>query len=118
MNSSTIVRNALGMCSSPHQLTQPCSSALPQAVATFLRDHLEDLERGALGELLGHHEPFEVAVMHAFIDQQRFVGAPLDVSLRQLLAQFRLPGEAQKIDRIMEKGRSSVGLRWSAAWRR
>lgn len=30
---------------------------------------------------------------------------PLDIALRRLLAQFRLPGEAQKIDRIMEKVR-------------
>lgn len=33
----------------------------------------------------------------------RYSGLAIDVALRRLLAQFRLPGEAQKIDRIMEK---------------
>jgi hypothetical protein len=41
--------------------------------------------------------------MHAYVDGERFAGQPLDAALRALLAGFRLPGEAQKIDRIMEK---------------
>jgi len=32
-----------------------------------------------------------------------FTGKPLDEAIRHYLAGFRLPGEAQKIDRMMEK---------------
>lgn len=32
-----------------------------------------------------------------------YLSQPIDGALRRLLDQFRLPGEAQKIDRIMEK---------------
>lgn len=74
-----------------------------QAVAQFLRTHAADLDKSAMGEYFGHHEDFEVSVMHAWIDMERYSGLPLDSALRALLAQFRLPGEAQKIDRIMEK---------------
>ena len=41
--------------------------------------------------------------MHAYVDAERFSGLSLDAALRRLLYNFRLPGEAQKIDRIMEK---------------
>ncbi len=56
-----------------------------------------------MGELFGHHEEFELAVMRAWVDGERYAGMAIDSALRRLLAQFRLPGEAQKIDRIMEK---------------
>ncbi|KAK9904753.1 hypothetical protein WJX75_001787 [Coccomyxa subellipsoidea] len=75
----------------------------PQAVAAFLREHLADLDKGQLGEYLGHHEDFACAVMYAYIDGERFQGYSIDAALRLLLGSFRLPGEAQKIDRIMEK---------------
>lgn len=42
-------------------------------------------------------------------EQEQYVGVALDAALRGLLAQFRLPGEAQKIDRIMEKASPVVG---------
>jgi hypothetical protein len=39
----------------------------------------------------------------------RFGGLSIDVALRAFLAPFRLPGEAQKIDRLMEvRGRGAV----------
>lgn len=73
-------------------------------VAAFLRTHHDNLDKTQLGELLGHHEDFAVAVMHAWIDgEPSMTGQAVDQSLRRLLAGFRLPGEAQKIDRIMEK---------------
>lgn len=72
-------------------------------MAAFLRQHTSELSLTALGEYFGHHEEFEVAVMHAFIDMESYGGLAIDEALRRLLAQFRLPGEAQKIDRIMEK---------------
>ena len=41
--------------------------------------------------------------MYAYIDQMDFGGVEFVAALRQLLGKFRLPGEAQKIDRLMEK---------------
>jgi len=41
--------------------------------------------------------------MYAYIDGFDFSGVNIVQALRTLLNKFRLPGEAQKIDRIMEK---------------
>ena len=77
-------------------------------VARFL--HSEDrLDRGAIGDYLGEKDDFNIAVMHAYIDLVDFSKvdknsntAFLD-ALRIFLGSFRLPGESQKIDRLMEK---------------
>lgn len=42
-------------------------------------------------------------VMYAYIDQLNFAEMDFVAGLRRFLAGFRLPGEAQKIDRLMEK---------------
>jgi brefeldin A-inhibited guanine nucleotide-exchange protein len=42
-------------------------------------------------------------VLHAYVDQLDFTGMTFDMAIRRFLAGFRLPGEAQKIDRMMEK---------------
>jgi brefeldin A-inhibited guanine nucleotide-exchange protein len=41
--------------------------------------------------------------MHEYIDLLDFNGTSIVFALRQLLSKFRLPGEAQKIDRLMLK---------------
>lgn len=41
--------------------------------------------------------------MHAFVDQLDFNNIPFVDALRLFLQSFRLPGEAQKIDRYMLK---------------
>ncbi len=46
---------------------------------------------------------FNKEVLHLYIDEMDFVGLPFVESLKKLLAGFRLPGEGQKVDRIMEK---------------
>ena len=56
-----------------------------------------------IGDYLGQHGEFQLAVMHAYVDSMNFVGMKFDKALRMFLNGFRLPGEAQKIDRIMEK---------------
>ena len=47
--------------------------------------------------------PCRVQVLHEYIDMMEFKGLPLDEAIRHFLSGFRLPGEAQKIDRMMEK---------------
>lgn len=44
-----------------------------------------------------------IAIMHSFVDQMDFANTPFVDALRMFLQAFRLPGEAQKIDRFMEK---------------
>lgn len=56
-----------------------------------------------IGDYLGQHEEFPLAVMHAYVDSVKFSGMKFDAAIREFLKGFRLPGEAQKIDRIMEK---------------
>lgn len=41
--------------------------------------------------------------MHAFVDMMDFKDLPFVDALRTFLQAFRLPGEAQKIDRFMLK---------------
>jgi hypothetical protein len=56
-----------------------------------------------IGDYLGQHEEFQLSVMHAYVDQMQFANFKFDLAIREFLKGFRLPGEAQKIDRIMEK---------------
>lgn len=41
--------------------------------------------------------------MYAYVDQINFTEMPIVPALRKFLDGFRLPGESQKIDRLMEK---------------
>ncbi|KAK9689979.1 hypothetical protein RND81_09G095800 [Saponaria officinalis] len=56
-----------------------------------------------IGDFLGQHEEFPLAVMHAYVESMNFSGMTFAAAIREFLSGFRLPGEAQKIDRIMEK---------------
>ncbi|XP_047066260.1 brefeldin A-inhibited guanine nucleotide-exchange protein 5-like [Lolium rigidum] len=72
------------------------------SVAQFLKNN-SSLNKVMIGEYLGQHEEFPLAVMHAYVDSMKFSGLKFDAAIREFLKGFRLPGEAQKIDRIMEK---------------
>lgn len=67
------------------------------------------LDRTAMGEYMGEKDDFCIAVMHAFIDQVDFRpalakdGISFLEALRIFLGCFKLPGESQKIDRMMLK---------------
>lgn len=74
----------------------------PQNIAKFLIG-TDGLSKTALGEYLGEGEEENIAIMHAFVDQLDFTGSSFVDALRLFLQSFRLPGEAQKIDRFMLK---------------
>ncbi|CAG8577855.1 2424_t:CDS:2, partial [Racocetra persica] len=61
------------------------------------------LNKVSIGEYLGEGDQESIKVMHAFVDRMDFAGLGFVDALRSFLQTFRLPGEAQKIDRIMEK---------------
>ena len=57
------------------------------------------LDMAVLGELLGARE--QADLLSEYLRMMNFRGQSLERSLRKLLAGFRLPGEAQKIDRYL-----------------
>ncbi|WFD28283.1 guanine nucleotide exchange protein for ADP-robosylation factor [Malassezia nana] len=74
----------------------------PRAIARFLF-YADGLSKRSIGEYLGEGDADNIATMHAFVDLMDFRDMPLTTALRRFLQAFRLPGEAQKIDRYMLK---------------
>lgn len=74
----------------------------PEDVASFLMKS-EGLNKVSIGEYLGEKCDFNLAVLDAFVNLHDFSNLLIVRALRQFLSSFRLPGEAQKIDRMMEK---------------
>ncbi|CAH0564682.1 unnamed protein product [Brassicogethes aeneus] len=70
-------------------------------VAQFLYKG-EGLNKTAIGDYLGEKNDFNEKVLQSFVDLHDFTDLILVQALRQFLWSFRLPGEAQKIDRMME----------------
>uniref|UniRef100_A0A8C3A1P8 ARF guanine nucleotide exchange factor 2 n=1 Tax=Cyclopterus lumpus TaxID=8103 RepID=A0A8C3A1P8_CYCLU len=71
-------------------------------IAQFLHQE-ERLDTTQVGEFLGENIKFNIEVMYCYVDQLDFCGRDFVSALRAFLEGFRLPGEAQKIDRLMEK---------------
>lgn len=89
-------------------------------MARFLLENSETLDKTQIGEVLGK-EPdaafvkddgadpenggkgFFLRILHHYVGRMDFTGLMFDDGIRLFLSGFRLPGEAQKIDRIMEK---------------
>ncbi|XP_020713557.1 uncharacterized protein LOC101454088 isoform X4 [Ceratitis capitata] len=74
----------------------------PQGVARFLISR-KGLSRQMIGEYLGNlQNQFNMAVLNCFALELDLSGMQVDVALRKFQAYFRMPGEAQKIERLME----------------
>eukprot|EP00743_Colponemidia_sp_Colp-15_P009442 GILK01010322.1.p1 GENE.GILK01010322.1~~GILK01010322.1.p1 ORF type:complete len:519 (+),score=75.99 GILK01010322.1:94-1650(+) len=73
----------------------------PIAVAQFLKGE-SGLNRVKIGLYMGEPDDFNRKVAEAYIRSFDFRNLTLDAALRIFLAGFKLPGEAQKIDRLME----------------
>ncbi|XP_066452403.1 cytohesin-4 isoform X1 [Eleutherodactylus coqui] len=73
----------------------------PEQIANFLFNGA-GLSKAAIGEYLGQRESLNIQVLKAFVKCHNFNKLSLVDALRRFLGSFRLPGEAQKIDRIME----------------
>jgi brefeldin A-inhibited guanine nucleotide-exchange protein len=89
-------------------------------VALFFLTNKDKLDKTQIGEALGR-EPdsafvkgdgvnaekggpgFWMRILHHYVDALDFTDLLFDEAIRLFLSGFRLPGEAQKIDRIMEK---------------
>ncbi|XP_019086127.1 PREDICTED: brefeldin A-inhibited guanine nucleotide-exchange protein 4-like isoform X2 [Camelina sativa] len=74
----------------------------PEEVASFLMK-TAGLNGTVIGDYLGERDELPLKVMHAYVDSCNFEKKDFVEAIRFFLRGFRLPGEAQKIDRIMEK---------------
>ncbi|XP_060135843.1 cytohesin-4 [Zootoca vivipara] len=72
-----------------------------EEIAKFLYKG-EGLNKTAIGDYLGERDPLNLQILQAFVECHQFANLNLVQALRQFLWSFRLPGEAQKIDRMME----------------
>ena len=79
----------------------------PESVSNFLLKYCEgskvSLDKTTIGNYLGEGKEYNLLVLHSYVDLLDFTGMEIDEAIRKFLAGFRLPGEAQKIDRMMEK---------------
>ncbi|XP_069989097.1 IQ motif and SEC7 domain-containing protein 1 isoform X6 [Penaeus vannamei] len=74
----------------------------PQAVAKFLLTR-KGLSKQMIGEYLGNlQNSFNMAVLECFAQEIDLSGMQVDVALRKFQTHFRMPGEAQKIERLMQ----------------
>ena len=74
----------------------------PVVIAKFLLE-TDGLDKAVIGEYLGEGDEKNIAIMHAFVDEMEFENTEFVDAMRRFLQSFRLPGEAQKIDRFMLK---------------
>ncbi|KAL7558124.1 hypothetical protein ACA910_013180 [Epithemia clementina (nom. ined.)] len=79
----------------------------PAEVARYLWNLKNVLDKTMIGEYLGREAEYQngfcIRVLHEYVRLLDFTGMVFDEAIRYFLSGFRLPGEAQKIDRIMEK---------------
>ncbi|CAH2079880.1 unnamed protein product [Thlaspi arvense] len=73
----------------------------PKSVASFFR-YTCGLDKNLIGDFLGNHDQFCVQVLHEFAKTFDFQNMNLDNALRLFVGTFRLPGESQKIQRVLE----------------
>lgn len=85
-------------------ITSYCSIH-PSSLAQFLRE-TPGLNREEIGVFISQgpsdRYPFHAIVLKSFLNTFTFEDVPFGAALRMFLSSFRLPGEAQCIDRIME----------------
>lgn len=80
----------------------------PKEIAQFLFDNVDGdnshthLSKAGVGEYLGDFKDLNLEVLKEFSKIHELKGLDFNTSLRQYLWSFRLPGESQKIDRMME----------------
>ncbi|GAB4835509.1 hypothetical protein Ancab_000418 [Ancistrocladus abbreviatus] len=84
----------------------------PHIVACFFR-HTAGLDKNLVGDFLGNHDQFCVEVLHEFARTFDFKDMSLDTALRIFLETFKLPGESQKIQRVLEAFSESYYLQQS-----
>lgn len=74
----------------------------PAAVARFFVDEKRNLSKAAIGSYLGEiSKEFNMQVLEEYLKLHEFAGQDFLPALRNFLFSFQLPGESQKIDKIL-----------------
>jgi Sec7-like guanine-nucleotide exchange factor len=84
--------------------TTTTTTPTPLSVAVFLYQ-TKGLDKALVGDYLAEppdSHPFNTRVRNVYVTLFDFKGMTFDGALRLFLSKFRLPGEAQKIDRLLE----------------
>lgn len=76
--------------------------ARPDIVVNFLL-HAHGLSKFAIGQYLASPDPFNQEVLAGLAKSCNLKDVPIDEALRSFLKLFRLPGEADQIDRVIAK---------------
>lgn len=77
------------------------SSNSEDEIAKFLFDNNARLNKKTIGEFIA--APEKVGLLAKFIGMFDFTGLRIDEAIRALLTKFRLPGESQQIERVVEQ---------------
>ena len=92
--------NILPICNEFIKNSTPEESA--NSISYFLR-HTPGLKKESIGNYLGENSPFELKVLSMYANSFNYKDQHLLSALRLFLSTFKLPGESQKIDRILEQ---------------
>lgn len=60
------------------------------------------ISKEKLGEFFGEEDTFNIEVLGEYADYMQFKNMNIDDGLRFYLDHFTLPGESQKVDRIIQ----------------
>ena len=77
------------------------SEATPEELAQFILANDGKLELSRVGDYVGGDSETEKEVLRLLLETFDFKGVPLDSAMRKMIALIKLPGESQKIDRIL-----------------
>jgi Sec7-like guanine-nucleotide exchange factor len=72
----------------------------PDAIAEYIIK-TEGIDKAILGEYFGKNDKKVLGVLHSFCKLLNFKNMEFDKALRTLMSKFRLPGEAQQIERVI-----------------
>eukprot|EP01090_Pellita_catalonica_P000583 TRINITY_DN10400_c0_g1_i1.p1 TRINITY_DN10400_c0_g1~~TRINITY_DN10400_c0_g1_i1.p1 ORF type:complete len:1254 (-),score=228.12 TRINITY_DN10400_c0_g1_i1:58-3819(-) len=76
-------------------------SRTPEDVARFLAT-APDLNKSKIGDYISERDDWNTQILKEYVKTLDMISLDFDDALRLFLGNFRLPGEAQKIDRLME----------------
>lgn len=72
----------------------------PDTIAAYIIK-TEGIDKAVLGEYFGKNDKKVLAILHSFCKLLNFKNMEFDKALRTLMSKFRLPGEAQQIERVI-----------------
>lgn len=97
-------KNGLKYLTDKGYLPETPKEARLKGICKFLKT-TPSLSATAIGDFLGAEAELNREVLSQYVDELDFTSKDLGFveALKQLLTGFRLPGEAQQVDRFMEK---------------